>query len=324
MVPIDAALVAEFAPARIRGRVSAALPLCWPIGIFAAAGVSLLVVPTIGWRWLFAIGIVPAVLVFFIRRGVPESPRWLAARGRTRDARASLAYVGIDAAALDRAMERTAARPVAALEKPSGLRDLFAPAYARRVVQTWTMWFCSNFAASAFSVWLPTIYATIYHIQLTRTLFFTFIIAGTSVVGRIVAYALIDRVGRKPLIVTGYTVAAFAALQFTLASTETSLLLCAMFYGFFADIGSLAMTVYTPEVYPLRIRGLAASAAMGIGRFGGMVSPFVIGLFIAPDTVVYVWVLMAACQLVSGLLSLWLARETKGRNLEAVSEQAAT
>ena len=68
MVPIDAALVAEFAPARIRGRVLASLPLCWPIGIFAAAGVSLAVVPTIGWRWLFVIGVAPAILSFVIRK----------------------------------------------------------------------------------------------------------------------------------------------------------------------------------------------------------------------------------------------------------------
>src|SRR5260221_3451321 len=97
MVPIDSALVAEYAPARIRGRVSACLPLCWPIGIFAAAGTSLAVVPTIGWRWLFAIGVLPAILAFIIRRGIPESPRWLAAHGRTEEAQASLRCVGIHA-----------------------------------------------------------------------------------------------------------------------------------------------------------------------------------------------------------------------------------
>jgi MFS transporter, putative metabolite:H+ symporter len=93
MVPIDQALVAEYAPARIRGRVSAMLPLCWPVGKFAAAGAGLLIVPSLGWRWLFALGALPAVLVFFIRCGVPESPRWLADRGRDREVRASLAYV---------------------------------------------------------------------------------------------------------------------------------------------------------------------------------------------------------------------------------------
>jgi putative MFS transporter len=95
-----------------------------------------------------------------------------------------------------------------------------------------------------------------------------------------------------------------------------------MCYAFFADTGSLAMTVYTPEVFPVRIRGLATSAAMGIGRFGGMTAPLVIGMIIGPDTFYYVWLLMAGAQLVASGLSLWLARETKGRNLEIAAATA--
>jgi putative MFS transporter len=203
MVPIDSALVAEYAPARIRGRVSACLPLCWPIGIFAAAGTSLVVVPTIGWRWLFAIGVLPAILAFIIRRGVPESPRWLAAHGRNEEARASLRYVGIDDGLIAQARQDVAEEPVRPRLPEARLRDLFRPEYARRIVQTWLMWFLSNFAGIAFNVWLPTIYATYYHITLTRTLLYTFIVAGTSVVGRVVAFSLVDKVGRKPLIIAG-------------------------------------------------------------------------------------------------------------------------
>src|SRR4051794_5225114 len=156
------------------------------------------------------------------------------------------------------------------------------------------MWFCSGFAATAFSVWLPSIYATYYHINLTRTLVYTFIVAGTSVLGRICAFSLIDVLGRKALICVGYGVAGCAALALTWASSETALLATAMIYAFFADIGSLAMTVYTPEVYPLRIRGKGAALAMGWGRFGGMVSPLVAGYLISADNLIWVWGLMAA------------------------------
>ena len=86
------------------------------------------------------------------------------------------------------------------------------------MVQTWTMWFYSNFAANAFSVWLPTIYSRYYHIEMTRTLLYTFIIAGTSVAGRICAFSVIDTLSRKPLFVTGYTVAGLSALAFTQAT----------------------------------------------------------------------------------------------------------
>jgi putative MFS transporter len=322
MVPIDQALVAEYAPARIRGRVSAMLPLCWPVGIFAAAGAGLLIVPNFGWRWLFALGVLPAVLVFFIRRGVPESPRWLADQGRHEEARASLAYVGVDAAMIERARHELVNAPPRPVEREATFADLFTAAYVRRVAHTWLMWFCSGFASSAFSVWLPSIYATYYHINLTRTLFYTFIVAGTSVCGRIAAFGLIDIFGRKALISIGYGVAGCAALLFTRASTETALLTTAMLYAFFADIGSLAMTVYTPEVYPVRIRGKGAAIAMGWGRFGGMVSPIVAGFLISADNLMWVWGLMAAFQFTSSGLTLLMAHETSRRGLEAVARPA--
>src|SRR6201996_3906668 len=130
MVPIDQALVAEYAPARIRGRVSAILPLCWPIGIFAAAGAGLLIVPNFGWRWLFALGALPAILVYFIRRGVPESPRWLADQNRHREARASLAYVGVDSAMIEQARAELTALPDRAMEPEVSFRDLFTVPFA--------------------------------------------------------------------------------------------------------------------------------------------------------------------------------------------------
>jgi MFS transporter, putative metabolite:H+ symporter len=323
MVPIDQALAAEYAPAAIRGRFSAMLPLCWPIGIFAAAGAGLAIVPHFGWRWLFAVGALPAVLVFFIRRGVPESPRWLADRGRHEEARRSLAFIGVDDATIEAARRDLASVPQRPPEPEARFSDLFTARYAQRVTHTWLMWFCSGFAATAFLVWLPSIFATYYHINLTRTLQYTFIVAGTSVVGRIVAWSLIDVLGRKALICIGYGVAGCAALALSFASSEPALLMTAMAYGFFGDIGSLAMTVYTPEVYPLRIRGKGAALAMGWGRFGGMVAPVVAGYLISADNLIWVWGLMAAFQFTSAGLTLALAQETSRRTLESVAKVAA-
>jgi putative MFS transporter len=321
MVPIDQALVTEYAPARIRGRVAAMLPLCWPMGYFCAAGLALLLVPTIGWRWLFAIGVLPAILAFIIRRRVPESPRWLAAHGRHEEARESLRFVGVSDELLDQARRDVAAAPVRPAVRDATFRDLFSADYARRVIHTWLLWFCSNFAATGFSVWLPTIYSTYYHIELSRTLFYTFIVAGTQVVGRICAFGLIDILGRKTMIVLGYGIAGCAALAFTQSTTEMALLINAMVYAFFQDIGSLAMTVYTPEVYPVRIRGKGAAIAMGWGRFGGMTSPVVAGMLIGSGNLVLVWGMMAGVLFLASGLTLALAYETRG-NLETVSRAA--
>ena len=82
------------------------------------------------------------------------------------------------------------------------------------------------------------------------------------------------------------------------------------------------MTVYTPEVYPLGIRGIGTSVAMGWGRFGGMISPFVACLLLSADNISLVWCMMSAFRLSSAIVTFVLAWETRGRNLELVSKPA--
>jgi hypothetical protein len=119
-----------------------------------------------------------------------------------------------------------------------------------------------------------------------------------------------------------WPVAGCATPAFTGATTETALLVTAMVYAAFADIGSLVMMVYTLEVYPVRIRSNGPGIAMGWGRFGGMVSPVVAGFLISADNLVWVRGLMAAFQFTSPGLTLLMAHETSGRNLEAVAKPA--
>ena len=126
-VPVDASILAEFAPARIRGYSGGALPIAWPVATFIAASVALVVLPRWGWRGLFFVGVVPALLTFWVRRNVPESPRWLANRGRLKEAREALHYLQISDEAIERsgiAVQNEAPLPML---PPAVFRDLFTP-----------------------------------------------------------------------------------------------------------------------------------------------------------------------------------------------------
>jgi len=126
----------------------------------------------------------------------------------------------------------------------------------------------------------------------------------------------------KPVIVGGFLLAGIAAWFFNLASTETTLVAVAVIFAFFADQGALAMTVYTPEVYPLRIRGIGTACAMACGRIAGVISPFAVGLIIGAQNISLMWWLMGVVEMIAALMSLWLAIETRGVNLERLSEAA--
>lgn len=139
--PVAAALVAEFLPADRRGRYAALLEGAWPVGFVLAGALAYFLAPTIGWRGIFAVQAVLSVWTLVIRRAVPESPRWLASRGRHAEAEAVINGI-------EDGVRRATGRPlppvapvmagpigpVSASGARGGIRELLAPAYRRRTV----------------------------------------------------------------------------------------------------------------------------------------------------------------------------------------------
>jgi putative MFS transporter len=85
-LPVDYSIFAEYLPAKSRGRYLVLLESFWALGTIAAAGLAWLIVPRVGWRWLLAVSALPGILIFFIRRGIPESPRYLLVSGKSEQA----------------------------------------------------------------------------------------------------------------------------------------------------------------------------------------------------------------------------------------------
>src|SRR5215472_16230751 len=110
-VPVTATLGAEFSPGRIRGAMAGNMLTAFPVGLIVAAALSLTILPTFGWRGLFAVGIVPAVLLFFVRRYMPESVRYLLSKGRIAEAEQTVANIERQALGRERTPDELKAVP---------------------------------------------------------------------------------------------------------------------------------------------------------------------------------------------------------------------
>ena len=113
-VPVACTLIAEYMPSRIRGATTGNMLVAFPVGLVVAAGLSLAIIPHFGWRWLFVVGVVPALLLFFVRRNVPESVRYLISKGRQVEAERTVAAIEERVTGKAAAPVRAAAAPIAA------------------------------------------------------------------------------------------------------------------------------------------------------------------------------------------------------------------
>ncbi len=270
-LPVASTLVSEFAPARIRGRVVVVLEAFWAVGWLLAAVIGYVVVPTsdAGWRWALVIGAAPAVYAVVVRRGLPESVRFLERRGRTDEAEAAVRR--FEAAA---GVGPVPSPP--AEEAPSpGPAELWSAQMWRRTVALWLVWFFVNFSYYGAFIWLPTILVA-DGFSLVRSFGFTLVITLAQLPGYAVAAVLIEKWGRRPTLATFLLGSAGAAALFGWAGGETTILLAGMLLSFF-NLGAWgALYAVTPEIYPTVLRGTGAGWAAGFGRIASIVAPLLV------------------------------------------------
>jgi putative MFS transporter len=324
-VPVAATYIGEIAGVRHRGRFVLLYEIVFPVGLLAAALTSIWVVPE-GWRWMFLIGgALPLPAVFLIRRFVPESPRWLASRGDTQQALAVLAEIerrvtGRTGEPLPEPEPET--EPVIQASASRGTwRELFAGRYRRRTFMLWALWFCSYFVVYGIASWLPTIYRTAYHLPLRTSLTYSMFGIAAAVIGSVLIALVTDRIGRRPslTIALGVGGALLLALGGTGAHGALRVALWSSAAGIFCNAANIGLYLYTPELYPTRIRGLGCSMAGVWNRLGVIVGPVVIGAVYAAGHLSIVFVVLGAVSLAGGLVAGLAAEETTRRPLELIS-----
>lgn len=319
--PIAQSLVSEFIPARQRGKYIAMLEGFWPVGFILAGVLAILLLAKIGWHGVFIIEGLPAIWVLIIRRRVPESPRWLAARGRFEEAQSTMQQV-------EAAVEASTGSPLPApslkempeesVSKGFSLWDLFGPDYRRRTLMIWLLWFCVLLGYYSITTWMGKLLVD-HGFSVQKSNNFVVIMAVFGLPGFYSAAWLVEKIGRKACVVLYLIMSAGAAYFYGQAASNFELiwrgaLMQFFFYGMWS-----ALYAYTPELFPTRARATACGTASALGRLGGLLGPVLVPPVIAWAGMPAVFLLAGAAFGIGALSVIVFGPETRGRVLEEIA-----
>ena len=299
-------LLAEYAPTKVRGRQVALLESAWAFGWLAALLLSRLIAPNYGWRVVFALSGAALALLPALLASVPESLRFLVARGRLEEAEKLARKLGLELPERSPAARR-------------GVRDLLKPPYSRRTLMLWTHWFMIVFTYWGIFLWLPSIlYAR--GVPFVRSLDYAIAITLAQLPGYLSSAYLIEVLGRKPVLALYMLLAGAASLGMWLSASDFEALVWGVLVSFF-NLGAWGVTyAYTPELYPTDLRGTGSGWANAFGRMGGILGPYLAGVLIqAYGNPFTPFSLFVVGHLISAAVVAALGVETKGKTLESIS-----
>jgi MFS transporter, putative metabolite:H+ symporter len=323
---VDLPLVQEFMPSRKRGLIGGLVTVFIPVGVLLGSLFGAYLTPSIGWRGLFAAGVLPGLLVFLVRLWVPESPRWLARQGRTEEARRSLAW------ALEVPPESLPMpRPEEYAEARTRWTDLFR--YPRSLIVSWFGNLGAQTGVYGVTLWAPTLFMLILHVPPAQAskLMIGLTIGGLA--GRISFALLSEGIGRRR---AGGLLGFGAALMIALAGVYhdqmwfgySALWLLLIVAFFFADGGFAVVGPYAAEVWPAHLRTSGMGSAYGFGGIGKVIGPLGLALVVGSDNVIKpeatvenilpAFLYLASWFVLAGVVYLFLGIETKGRSIEAI------
>jgi putative MFS transporter len=200
------------------------------------------------------------------------------------------------------------------------LSDLFGEIYLRRTLVVWVIWFTSYFVNYGLAIWLPTIYRTVFKLPLDVSLRYGLITQVAGLLGTLICAFTIDIVGRRTWFAFAFACAAVSlGILATISSptAEQVLIYMSIAYLFISTI-NIGLVLYTPELYPTRVRALGAGTATAWLRFASIIGPTTVGYMIAGGLQsVFLWFGVVAA--VGAVITAAFAIETKGRVLEEVS-----
>jgi len=318
-MPVAAAYISELSQARGRGRFFLLYEMIFPIGLMAAGQAGAWLVPARGWQAIFLVGGIPSIIVAWLVARLPESPRWLISQGRLQEAEAIIQQIEASAGSflpLAHAHGSDSASP----RNPTRWSELLSTFYRTRTLIVWTLWASAFFIANGLNNWLPSLYNTVYGLPLREALRAASLTNIAQVLLLLVCAFWIDRIGRR-----NWTAASFLAGGSCLAILGISgahnvtwvVILSTLSYGIIGSANAV-LYLYTPEVYPTRMRVIGTGLATSWLRIASAVGPTVVGFMVAAQGIRSVFLMFAAASIVGTLAAAGMI-ETRDQRLEQIA-----
>jgi putative MFS transporter len=319
-MPVAATYINELSRAHGRGRFFLLYEMIFPVGLMATGQIGAWVVPAWGWQAFFLFGGVPGLLITILVARLPESPRWLISKGRFREAEAIVEQM--EASTERRVPAATPSIPASTVGQLQRGRwsELFSGFYRRRTLIVWILWASAYFVANSLNNWMPSLYNTVYHLDLRQSLRAASMTNVAQVAVLLVCAFSIDRIGRR-----NWTVAAFilgggilAILGIVGAQNVLSvMILGTLSYGIIGSTNAV-LYLYTPEIYPTRMRAIGTGLATSWLRIASAVGPALVGFMVDARGINSVFLMFAGMSAVGAVAATCMV-ETRDRRLEEIA-----
>ena len=319
-------IIAEFSPAKTRGKLLVTNVLSWFTGSAVAAFVGYFLLPlgSDAWRYMFLLGIIPAIVVLILRKDVPESARWLAKSGQTDNAR--------------KVEKEITGKSDILPETTSNVRTSFLKLFSRKYIKSTLFigifWFSFDVAFYGIGIFSPTI-LTILGLSSNLAILGSAIFDLFAVIGGILAMVFIDRLGRKTITLIGFSGMAISLLVLALITHFVSKaglvatvapIVFAMFLMFEITqaIGPGSTDfVYPLELFPTSERATAVGFGTSVSRVGAILGittfPFIVASYGISTSLLF----FMGFAVVGILSTLFLGTETKGKTLEEITGESS-
>ncbi|MEU9450911.1 MFS transporter [Streptomyces sp. NPDC048277] len=319
--PIATSLLAEFTPRRYRGPLLGGLVVMWFVGAAVAyiVGEALLQVGDDGWRWMLASAALPATVIVLLRHGTPESPRWLANKGRIEEANAVLEKVyGPDVTIAD--------LPDEAEERENvDIKAIIRSGYGGRMLYISVFWTCSIIPLFAIYAFGPKILGAL-KLEGSLANVGSALITVMFMIGCLIALLGVNRIGRRPLVIHSFVWSGLALLLLGIFPGAPAGVVMTLFLLYALIIGGtqILQWIYPNELFPTEVRGSAVGLASSASRIGAAVGTYLVPMALTDWGIGGTMIAAAVINAVGAVVSVFWAPETRGMALHEAAALPST